>query len=402
MAVLIRSGTMRILLIDPFNGAAGDMMIGSLLQLGADREQVVRAMRSVVGEPVISSVIRCGISAMRVETCATEAHRTLEEVLERLAVCDAPEKAKEMAKRVFHRIHRAETAVHGTVAHFHEVGADDAVADVVGACTALHSLAVDGVAVFPVHLGTGSLRTSHGIYPLPAPATLEILKEAGLDVQMSGESSELCTPTGAALLAEFSSYGPGSLGGARILAVGYGAGRRDPPHTPNVLRSVLMDSRDENLQADCIDLLETSVDDITGEVLASALTRLMEEGARDVCAIPQLMKKGRSGYLVRVIANPSESKRLAETMAEELGSLGIRCIPSVHRFIAPRFVEQVEIEVTGRRYLIDIKVGKLRGHPYSVKAEYDQAQAAARETGMTVREIKRLAEDAWQRRQGSG
>ncbi len=377
------------------------MMIGSLLHLGADREQVVRAMRSVVGEPVISSALRCGISAIRVETGATEAHRTLDEVLERLADCDAPEMAKEMAKRVFQRIHRAETAVHGTVAHFHEVGADDAIADVVGACTALHSLSVDGVAVLPVRLGSGSLHTSHGTYPLPAPATLEILKEADLDVQMSTESRELCTPTGAALLAEFSSYDPGSIGGGRILSIGYGAGKRDPPHTPNVLRSVLIDLHDENFHADRMDLLETSVDDITGEVLASALARLMEAGARDVSAIPQLMKKGRSGYLVRIIADPSDSKRLAETMALELGSLGIRCIPSVHRFVASRLVEPVEIDVSGRRYTIDVKIGSLGGHPYSVKAEYEQAEAIALEAGTTVREIKRLAEDAWQRRQGS-
>ena len=387
---------MNILLFDPFNGAAGDMVIGSLLDLGADEEAVRAAMRSVVGEPTLERVDRSGIRAVQVRAHAPVHHRTLDEVLDRVAGSDAPAPAREMARRVFFRIHRAEEGIHGAGAHFHEVGADDAIADVVGACTALHSLGVDGVAVLPVALGRGFAVGAHGTFPIPAPATVAILAASGLQTVPGDEDRELCTPTGAALLAEFATVRPADLGPRTIRAVGYGAGSRNPPGRPNVLRSMLL-AVEEQAVGDQVDILETNVDDVTGEALAYTLARLMEEGARDASAIPAVMKKGRSGHLVRVVSPPDATDRLTGVMARELGTLGIRCIPMVHRFVAERTVEPVTVALRGREWTIDVKCGWAGGKISSFKPEYDQTAACARELEVPLREVAGAVEAAARR-----
>jgi uncharacterized protein (TIGR00299 family) protein len=387
---------MNILLFDPFNGAAGDMIIGSLLDLGADEEPVRAAMRSVVGEPTIERVDRSGIRAVQVKAHAPVDHRTLDEVLDRVAGSDAPAPARDMARRVFLRIHRAEESIHGPGAHFHEVGADDAVADVVGACTALYSLGVDGVAVLPVALGRGFAVGAHGTFPIPAPATVAILAASDLQTAPGNEERELCTPTGAALLAEFSTVRPEDLGSRTIRAVGYGAGSRNPAGKPNVLRSMLVATAEE-ATGDRVDILETNVDDVTGEALAYTLGRLMEEGARDASAIPLVMKKGRSGHLVRVVCRPDATDSLVGVMARELGTLGIRCIPMVHRSVAERTVEAVTVTIRGREWMIDVKCGWSGKKITSFKAEYEQAAACARETGVPFREVAGTVEAAARR-----
>ncbi len=221
---------MRVLVFDPFHGAAGDMIIGALLDCGADKKCVMTAMQSVISEPGITEVTRAGIRAIKIDTHATSTHRTLSEVMQRLddAGADVPPVALAMAKRVFKRINDAEEQVHGAHAHFHEVGADDAIADIIGACTALLSLRVDGVAVMPIALGTGSGKGSHGTFPIPAPATAEILRQSTLLIREGDEEGELCTPTGAALLAEFSTIAATDLGIYSLKAMGYGAGTRNP------------------------------------------------------------------------------------------------------------------------------------------------------------------------------
>lgn len=389
---------MRVLIFDPFHGAAGDMITGALLDCGANREAVMQAMAAVVAEPSVSEVTRAGIRALKVDTKATPAHRTLADVMERLdeAAPRVPAPALAMARRVFGRIHAAEFSVHGAHAHFHEVGADDAIADVVGACTALHTLAVDGVRVLPITLGHGTATGSHGLFPIPAPATAAILKGTGLVVTPGNGDGELCTPTGAALLAEFSTLDPGTGGGYTIRATGYGAGSRNPRHAPNVLRAMLVETTatGDALSQDTVDLLETNVDDVSGEVIAHAITRFMEAGARDATAVPVIMKKGRPGFLIRVISLPETSVRLAGLMALELGTLGIRCIPAVHRFIAERTVEEVDVEIRGETRRMPLKCGWMQGRVYSIKTEFGPAQAWARELGLPVRDVIRAVEDA--------
>ncbi|MDD1680743.1 MAG: nickel pincer cofactor biosynthesis protein LarC [Methanoregula sp.] len=389
---------MRVLIFDPFHGAAGDMVTGALLDCGADREAVMQAMAAVVAEPTFSEVTRAGIRALKVDTKAAPAHRTLADVMKRLdaAAPHVPAPALAMARRVFGRINAAEEEVHGAHVHFHEVGADDAIADVVGACTALHLLAVDGVKVLPITLGHGTATGSHGTFPIPAPATAAILKGTGLVATSGNHDGELCTPTGAALLAEFSTRDPGTVAGYTIRATGYGAGSRDPHHAPNVLRVMLVDTAGPGdvLSQDTVDLLETNVDDVSGEVIAHAIARFMEAGARDASATPVIMKKGRPGFLIRVISLPETSAQLAELMALELGTLGVRCIPAVHRFIAERTIGEVMVAIGSQSRRMPVKCGRMHGRIYLVKAEYGPAEAWARELGIPVRDVIRSVEDA--------
>jgi hypothetical protein len=399
---------MKILLLDPFHGAAGDMITGALLDCGADREHVVQAMTSVVAEPVVTRVTRAGISAIRVETRATPAHRTSAEVMERLeATAGAvPEDALIMARKVFERIHAAEEVVHGKHPHFHEVGADDAIADVIGACTALHTLGVEGVTVLPVALGRGTATGSHGIFPIPAPATAAILNGSGLAVLPGVDDGELCTPTGAALLAEFSTVRMEDLDGYTITAIGYGAGSRDSARAPNVMRAMVV----ETVHAasgflsggDCVDVLETNVDDVSGEVIAHAIARFMDAGARDASALPTIMKKGRPGFLIRVICTQETSVSMAGLMARELGTLGIRCMPSVHRFIAERTTVQVDVGIGAHWRSMPVKCGRMGGEVYTLKAEFDSARDWAAELGAPVQDILHAVEEAgWKQVRGS-
>ena len=309
-----------------------------------------------------------------------------------------PGPALAMARRVFERIHAAEKEVHGASTHFHEVGADDAIADVIGACTALHSLEVDGVRVLPVTVGYGTVAGSHGTFPVPAPATAVIFRTSGLVSVPGNHMGELCTPTGAALLAEFATMAVPEPAAYTIRSIGYGAGTRDPHHAPNVLRAMVVETTGSGasraMPEDCVDILETNVDDVSGEVIAHAITRFMEAGARDASATPVIMKKGRPGFLIRVISLPGTSVPLAELMAHELGTLGIRCIPAVHRFIAERTIEEVEVEISGIRRKVPVKCGWMNGSVYMVKAEFRPARDWATELNLPVRAVLRIIEDA--------
>lgn len=386
---------MRILLFDPFHGASGDMITAALLHLGADREPVLRAMASVVREPIIEEAERDGIRALRVRTRAEAIPRTLEQVLERVKAADAPAPAIAMAERVMARLHRAEEAVHGEAVHFHEVGADDAIADIIGACTALYLLDVGQVVVLPIALGGGLVIGSHGTLPVPAPATAAILSTSDLLGYPGPKDGELLTPTGAALLAEFSTIPASRLPPGRILSVGYGAGTRESGTVPNLLRVFL--SETEGLQADRVEILETNVDDVSPEIIAYTLSRLMAAGARDASAIPSVMKKGRSGHLIRVITEPALAGPLALILAEELGTLGIRVIPSVHRLILARRVIRVTVTAGGETGEMDVKIGYIGEKVSSVKPEFEQARAWAERAGIPVRELLRRAEEAaWQ------
>ena len=384
---------MHLLAFDPFHGAAGDMICGALLSLGADKEQVMRAMSSVVKTPDIEIVSRCGIAAIKVHTRAGPAHRTLEEVLDIVRSAQAPPIVIEQAERIFTRIARAEEAVHGTHhVHFHEVGADDAIADVIGSCMAIHLLAPDEIISLPVAVGTGMLTCAHGTFPVPAPATAEILSSGRLLVMSGEHTGEQLTPTGAAILSEFCGEGTPYLPVGTILKTGYGAGSRDDPRSPNVLRAFFLEC--QGLSEDIVDILETNVDDISGECIGTVLARVMEEGARDACAVPILMKKGRPGHLIRVISPPERSGVLAEILARELGTLGIRVTPAVHRFIAEREIQEVPVLIRGKEARFPVKFGYIGDTCYLIKPEYGFAEEYAKTHNIPVRDILHMVTEA--------
>jgi len=421
----------RVVLFDPVRGAAGDMIIGALLDAGASKEDVLNVMASVGEMPSVSRVDRAGICAVSVDTHADDVCRSFVDVIERVERCSAPASVISMAKRVFERIARAEYAVHhgeGTIAHnhpfdppstigdggssrvlaawrdvhFHEVGADDAIADVLGACMAMHLLSPGGVLVRPVAVGSGEVMMSHGKYPIPAPATVAIFKESALVMQMSVSNmdgtGELCTPTGAALLAEFAASFPfdGECLGS-VCAVGYGAGKRNPVGVSNVLRVMIFEVLDEGFlpssqEAFTVDVLSTNVDDVTGEVISFALSELMKKGARDAVAVPIVMKKGRPGFLVQVIALPEDSVRLSREMARLLGTLGVRCVPSVHRFVAEREFLEVSLLVNEQEYCFLVKCGFIDGECFTLKPEFDAVQSCALAEGVSLLDLMRLVE----------
>lgn len=385
---------MRILVIDPVGGAAGDMLVGGLLAVGADREAVTRAMASVVAEPTVELVDRAGIQAIYVRTHAVSTHRSLDEVLKRVDGADAPESAIALARRVYLRLYGAESRVHGgDHVHFHEVGADDAIADVIGAATALISLDLDGVAVMPVALVPGTVHGAHGAFPLPSPATVGLLTDSGIEARLeSGDGTEVLTPTGAALLAEFQTLSWRALGTFTVTTCGYGAGSRNPPDRPNVLRTLLVETA--SMDSDRVDVLETNVDDVTGEILAHTIVRLMETGARDAQALPALMKKGRMGYLVRVVCRPEDGAQCARILAEELGTLGVRSTPFVHRFIAERTIESVPVTIGTETRRIAFKNGLLDGRVYTSKPEFEQVRDWAAELGLPVRVVDEAVHEA--------
>ncbi|HVP93814.1 MAG TPA: nickel pincer cofactor biosynthesis protein LarC [Methanoregulaceae archaeon] len=384
---------MRYLLFNAFHGAAGDMITASLLSLGADQEPVRNAMQSVVTEPSIRLVTKNGIRAIQVDTHASPERRTLDEVIEKVRGADAPQAAIDLALRVFKRIADAEAMVHGGKPHFHEVGADDAIADVIGACTALHNLKPDAVSVSELALGGGTIRTGHGILPVPAPATMAILSSSCIPVRFGTPADgELCTPTGAALLAEFYTASHRGSGVWVVKGVGYGAGTRESEDVPNVLMAMLLETEGD-MAGDSVDILETTVDDVSGEVIGNTIRVLMDLGARDVSAIPCMMKKGRGGYLVRVICRCEDSGMLAKAMAEQLGTLGVRCIPSVHRFIADRTEEVVTVDIAGSIRDVPVKCGWIDGRCYMLKAEFDAVRDISASSGIPAREVAVIIEE---------
>jgi uncharacterized protein (TIGR00299 family) protein len=389
---------MKAILFDPFCGASGDMTIGALIDLGADARKIKDAMELAANVDVrIARTNRKGISASSVDVSTKkEGSMTLKGIIDRISSIDLAPSVISDAISVFTILGKAEAKIHGTTLeklHFHELGQEDAIADIIGACTAFHDLGLKDHRIFcsPISVGMGFIEFSHGKFPVPAPAALEILKEYSLPWQMGPVEGELLTPTGAALLAYFVNE-KGVSPAIKTDAIGYGAGSRDL-HVPNVLR-IIKGEVDDSLISDRIEILETNVDDVTGQVLSNLIEVLMDAGARDVSIIPATMKKGRSGHIIQVIAKPQDCAGLARKIIEETGSLGVRIIPVKHRLIAQREMDKVSISLNGKDFLIAVKVARdLRGALLNISAEFDDCKKASQESGIPVRDVIRLTEE---------
>ncbi|WP_327051042.1 nickel pincer cofactor biosynthesis protein LarC [Halomicrococcus gelatinilyticus] len=320
--------------------------------------------------------------------------RTYREVVELVESMDLDASVEADAKAVFEILGRAEASVHDTdleSTHFHEVGADDAIADVVGAALLLDDLGVERVVTTPLSTGGGAVEMSHGIYPVPAPAVVEIAQGADWSLDGGPVEAELLTPTGAAILAHFAD-GVETLPGLDVEASGYGAGGYDFAEHPNVLR-VLVGDGEGGLVRDDVTVLETNLDDAPPEVLGGLQETLADAGARDVSIVPTTMKKSRPGHLVKVVARPEDAERVAQRLAEETGTLGVRETGASHRWIAEREVRTATVAVGGEERDVDVKVASTAdGTVFDVSAEFDDALAVAQETAVPVREVMRHAE----------
>jgi uncharacterized protein (TIGR00299 family) protein len=376
-----------------FSGIAGDMALGSLVDAGADPDEVVALCRrldldgwSLDFEPVL----RGGIAATKAHVHAAETTvvRTASNILAMISDAVLPPRVEARALRTFERLAEVEGQLHRVApmqVHFHEVGAIDSIIDIVGACSALEVLGIDDVFASAVAVGRGMVRSAHGMIPNPPPAVVELLHDAptyGIDTPV-----ELTTPTGAALLAA-NVTDWGALPPMTIGASGFGAGSRDVDGRVNAVQVIVGEPIDALGHGQPVMLFETNVDDVTGETLAHTITALLDAGAYDAWITPALMKKGRPGHVVSVLCDRAIGAQIATTLTRETGSLGVRA-QLIERW--PRARELGQVDVDGQPIRVKVSPGR-------AKVEHDDAARAARALRRPLHDVVSRAEEAWRHR----
>lgn len=393
-----------VLYFDPFNGVAGDMILGALLDMGLPLSHLRKELSklSVSGyELSVSSIERGGLSGTNlqviVESSEEHSHHSHAGHGESFSKIEALIQSsrldpwvKEKAGAIFTRLAEAEAKVHGSdiqTVHFHEVGAVDAIVDIVGACVGFHYFGVERFYTAPLNLGGGTVTFSHGTWPVPAPATVELLK--GFPARLSGVEAELTTPTGAAVvttLAEPIAETPSLL----LEKVGFGAGDRELPEIPNMLRLVLGQVIEKAqavpavaVQKERILLLEASIDDMEAEMFGHFMERSLESGALDVFFTPIQMKKNRPGHLVSVLCRENNRDRMMDLIFRETTTLGLRIVPQ-DRWVLDRELRQVETELGSVR----VKIGRFRGEAVNVAPEYEDLKQISDQSGLPLKQVK--------------
>jgi uncharacterized protein (TIGR00299 family) protein len=380
---------MKICYLDAFSGIAGDMTVGALVDAGAPADALLAALGSLDLPATfrVEKTKRGGIAASKfhVETAVSSQHRHLSHILNLIDGTRLSDRVKQNASAVFRCLGEAEASVHGVSiekVHFHEVGAVDSIADIVGACIALDLLQVDELHVSAINVGSGTVKTEHGLLPVPAPATAKLLQDK--PIYARGPEMELTTPTGAALAVTLAArFGP--LPAMNLASIGYGAGDRDFKEHANVLR-VLIGDGNRAAEATVVSVMEANIDDTSPQVLGYTLEKLMDAGALDVSFSPLQMKKNRPGTLLRVIVKVEDQERLAGIVFAETGTLGLRIHAAERRVEERRMVE------------VETAFGKVRmkvsGHG-SFAAEYEDCRAIAERTGTPLREVMAAAQHAY-------
>jgi pyridinium-3,5-bisthiocarboxylic acid mononucleotide nickel chelatase len=386
----------RIAYFDCFSGISGDMTLAALVAAGwpaAELEALPRRLR-LAGVTARATAARRGpFAATKVEVDVAERqpHRHLRHVEEMIEAAELDSAVKRRAREVFGRLADAEAEVHGETrekVHFHEVGAADALVDVVGAIEGLRALGVEEVYASPLRLGRGAVRSEHGLIPVPAPATTVLLR--GVPVEMPDIEAELVTPTGAALITTLVEHwsGPPAF---RLGAIGVGAGQRDLKEQPNVLRLMLGETDGPALGTTRrVAVLETSLDDENPQFAAALLPELLAAGALDAMLAPTVMKKGRPGLWLVVVAEPARAAALAEMILTRSSTLGVR-VRIDERFELERRAASVET----RFGAIDLKLARLPDGEERPSPEFESVRAAAERSGRPLREVAEAALEAW-------
>ncbi len=379
-----------------FSGIAGDMALGSLLDAGADVEEIRQLLRRVPfsgWDLRTEQVLRGGIACTRAVVSAPDdvVVRTHANIIDMIKGAQLPARVETRALAVFAVLAEVEGRLHRRPAgqvHFHEVGGHDAIVDVVGTASALEVLGIDEVRASAVATGTGVVRTAHGLLPNPAPAVVRLLE--GVPTYGRDVAVELTTPTGAAIVAALaSSFGP--MPAMEVGGTGFGAGSRDVDDLPNCTQVVLGTTGalpGAGTTGQPIVILEANLDDATGEQLAHALRSLLDGGAHDAWITPVMMKKGRPGHTIHVLADPSLLESLRDVVRLTTGTFGVRALYG-ERWPAARTIEPVQVA----GYPVNVKAGGGR-----VKAEFDDVAWVAAQTGLAVSEVASRAEQAWRER----
>ncbi len=390
---------MRTLWIDPGQGCAGDMLLAALLDAGASLDAVRKGLASLRVEPVTVDPVpvrRHGLRATyaQVQAPETDTERHLSQVLAVIDGAELPPPVAAFAIAVFQRLGEAEARVHGVGIeriHFHEVGALDAIADIVGCGLALHDLDLLGDDVIrvvgPIALGSGTVRAAHGLIPVPVPAVLELVAAAKAPVAEHPARMELCTPTGAALLATLATrWGPPP--GGTPVAVGVGAGTRDPQTHPNVVRIVLGEAAPEAAAPDGgwldarLHRVDATVDDLDPRVWPTLLDHLRAVGAADAWCTAALGHKGRPAHVLSVLVDAERLDTVCRTVFEHTTTLGVR-VSRVERRSLRR--DQLRVRVGAAE--VGVKRGFLDGRVVTAQPEYDDVVAAARANGVPVTRV---------------
>lgn len=403
---------MPTLLIDMPSGVAGDMLLAALIACGADRARIEADLLALGCGPIrlrVEAVMAGPLSALRLDVDAEQEprwiqapaiagirpveappehqHRPYARIRDLIAAAALPERVAARAQRCFRLLAEAEGAVHGVPAddvEFHEVGAIDAIADVVGCCLALEQLGIDRVIAGPIVPGHGTVRCAHGRMPVPVPAVARMLQATGAPTRLLGQDTgELTTPTGCALVCGLADAFVGSGSGAegRVTASGTGAGHKEIPGLVNAVRCLVVD--EARTVAGTVQI-DATIDDMSGEDLAIALARLLELGALDAWTAPLTMKKGRPGHLLSVLCSAADRRRLGEAVLTHTTSIGLRW-HAVERMVLPR--EAGEAVLEGQR--IRTKTVVLPDGSRRTKPEADDVVAAAMALGLPVAEVRR-------------
>jgi uncharacterized protein (TIGR00299 family) protein len=389
---------MRIAYFDCFSGVSGDMCLGALVDAGLPLADLTRALDglrlpgfSLRGRRVTRGALRATKVDVAVEKARGRSRSkpmTLGEIQRLLKAGRLPDVVRDRSLAVFERLAKAEGAIHRTAAakvHFHELGAVDSVTDVVGTIMGCHLLGIEGIYASAINIGTGTVAAAHGVLPVPGPATADLLK--GLPVYTAGPSHELTTPTGAALLSTLATD-VGTMPRMDISSVGYGAGNFNPPGWPNVLR-VFIGEMASPAESDRIMALETNLDDMNPQGYELLIDRLLARGALDVTLTPVIMKRGRPGIVLSVLADPAKVEAALQVIFAETTTLGVR-IQEVSR----RLLAREATEVPTRFGPVRVKVAKAPGRRPSLKArpEYRDCKRIAEQTGLPLRVVLREVE----------
>ncbi len=395
---------MKTLYFDCFAGASGNMILGGLISLGVEKDQLISELRKLNlpdFDIEFEHVNRSGINSVHAKTIYHEekTHRHFSDIKRIIEDADLSENIKDRSVEIFRNLAKAEAKVHGIElekVHFHEVGAMDAILDVVGACIGFELLEIEKFVCSKIHTGSGFVEIAHGKYPIPPPAVAELLKE--MPIYSTEIEGELITPTGAAIIKtlcdEF-----GEIKDFQSEKIGYGAGTREYDNFPNVLRLMLgkvspqrrKDAEEDQLRITNYRLpitayllqIETNLDDISPEILGFVMDKAFEIGALDCWFTPIQMKKNRPATLVSILCEISEREKFAELLYTETSTLGLR-FREIKRECLPREIVKVESEFGE----VDVKIAKFDGKTVNIKPEFEQIREIASRTNLTIKEIE--------------
>jgi uncharacterized protein (TIGR00299 family) protein len=390
------------LYFDCFSGASGDMILGALLDLGLPLDELRGALGSLavdLGQVSSRRVLRAGVAATKFDVAADQPatrhhhpHHDLEGIVSAINRSALGPAGKQRAIHLFERLARAEAEIHDLPieqVHLHEVGAIDSIVDIVGAVYGLGQLGAATIVSSPLNVGGGTVTCAHGVFPVPAPATVRLLQGAPVyagDLQM-----ELVTPTGALLVTGYAdSYGP--MPPMTITKIGYGAGGRNPKGHPNVLRMIVGDGAGPGHVHRVVEIL-CEIDDMNPQLFGTLMERLLEAGALDVFYAPVQMKKNRPGTLVTVLARPEDRDRLSGILFAETTTIGVRYQEMVRECLDREFVD-VETPLGPVRF----KVARRAGQVLNASPEFDDCVRIAAERQLPVKQVQAVALKAWMER----